>query len=179
MWVEVCSWLIESYHIGEEYFIIVTVDDSIQFKSTWKFLCHEVSEFSFIMTANGYSYENIWADGWEKGPKNTCDQRRSRPACASAQSGQDIHCSPAQYRGHVEDRRVPAKNGLGLRHSYMPLGLFCQPAAHMTFVDTDTHIGTRFWLFMGKYNARRGKMALIPYVLVQSDQRLSLRRYYP
>ena len=34
---------------------------------------------------------------------NICEQRISSPACASAQSGQDLRCSVTQYRGPVED----------------------------------------------------------------------------
>ena len=35
--------------------------------------------------------------------RNICEQRRSRPACASAQSGQDLRNMPTQYRNLVED----------------------------------------------------------------------------
>ena len=76
-----------------------------------------------------------WAVGWETEPWNIWKQRRYRPACTSAQSGQDLCCSPTQYRDHVEyigliakilTQRVARQTGLGLRHSYMHLRPFCQ-----------------------------------------------------
>ena len=60
--------------------------------------------------------------------------------CTSVQSGQDLHCSPTEYRDLVEDkglilkiltRYMTAQTSLGLRYFYMPYGPFCQPAAHL------------------------------------------------
>ena len=40
---------------------------------------------------------------------NICEQRISRPACADAQAGQDLRCSPTQYWDLVEDIGLIAK----------------------------------------------------------------------
>ena len=50
---------------------------------------------------------------------------------------------PTQYRDLLEDteqiakiltRRVAAQTGLGLRHTYMPEGPFCQLTGHMDYI---------------------------------------------
>ena len=60
---------------------------------------------------------------------NICKQQRSRPACASAKSGQDLLCLCTQYRDLVDKLGLIAKTctghaavqtSLGLCHSYMP-----------------------------------------------------------
>ena len=50
-----------------------------------------------------------WAGGREKGHLNICEQQRSRPACASAQSGQYHRCSRTQQRDLVDDIGLTAK----------------------------------------------------------------------
>ena len=61
----------------------------------------------------------------------------------AAQSGQDLRCSPTQFRNLVEDigliakiltRSIAVQTGLGLSNSYMPYGRFlatnCSPESH-------------------------------------------------